>query len=447
MHVAARHTWRLLVAIIAAATALAGCSKDALTQLVIVVDTNMDVPSELDAVRIEVRDTRGDTRQASGALTGADATALPVFLPLVHSGGPLGPVDVRAVGLRRGLDVVERAASVFFVEGQTRVLRLHLLASCVGVSCAGEQTCAEMGCRPIAVDPTELGTWTGTVERDGGRPEDTGPPRDVGPECSAEVCNGVDDDCDGDIDEGFDLQTDLTHCGACDNACPVTPAHATPTCSAGGCGLFCDGGFADCDGDGANGCEASLADPNTCGDCTTQCTGATPLCNVTGGRTACVVRCTGSTTRCGTSCVDTDTDALHCGACDSPCPDAANASATCRSGTCGLSCDSGFDDCDGRAATGCETSLRTLTDCGACGTACAPANATGACGSGSCAIGMSDAGFGDCTGGVGNGCETTLRTTTNCGACGTACAPANATGDCSSGLVSPFESSGVSSFA
>ena len=434
MLVAARRVGFLLPGLLVAAAALAGCSKDALTQLVVVVDTDMDVPSELDAIRIEVRNGLDELQQANGSLTGADATTLPVFLSLVHSGGPLGPVEVRAVGLRRGADIVERRASVFFVEGQTRVLRLNLLASCVDVMCSAEQTCAEMGCRTVDIAPTELGTWTGTVERDGGPPEDTGPPRDVGPECSTEVCNGVDDDCDGDIDEGFDLQTDLAHCGACDNACPATPADATSTCSTGSCGLTCDAGFDDCDGDATNGCEAPLTAPDTCGDCTTQCSGTTPLCEVSGGGASCVRRCTGGTTRCGTSCVDTDTDVLHCGACDSPCPDPAQATATCSGGTCGMSCDSGFDDCDGRSDTGCETSLRTTTDCGMCGRACAPANATGNCSSGSCAIGMCNAGFGDCTGGAGNGCETSLGTDTNCARCGDRCTPG---GSCVGGACLP----------
>jgi hypothetical protein len=36
---------------------------------------------------------------------------------------------------------------------------------------------------------------------------------------TAELCNGVDDDCDGLTDEDFNLQTDNQHCGQCNNAC------------------------------------------------------------------------------------------------------------------------------------------------------------------------------------------------------------------------------------
>ncbi len=38
-------------------------------------------------------------------------------------------------------------------------------------------------------------------------------------ECSAEACDGADNNCDGRADEGFDLATDPAHCGACGNAC------------------------------------------------------------------------------------------------------------------------------------------------------------------------------------------------------------------------------------
>jgi len=38
-------------------------------------------------------------------------------------------------------------------------------------------------------------------------------------DCSAEQCNGDDDDCDGEVDNGFDLTSDAAHCGACGQSC------------------------------------------------------------------------------------------------------------------------------------------------------------------------------------------------------------------------------------
>ena len=60
-------------------------------------------------------------------------------------------------------------------------------------------------------------------------PDAAPPPVDMGdppPDaCLAaeETCNETDDDCDGTIDEGFDLMSDPAHCGACGQACPAPP--------------------------------------------------------------------------------------------------------------------------------------------------------------------------------------------------------------------------------
>ena len=66
-----------------------------------------------------------------------------------------------------------------------------------------------------------------------------------------EVCNGVDDDCDGAIDDGatcdggrsccagdcVDTVTDKRHCGACGNDCEAVcePPSIVDACVAGGC--------------------------------------------------------------------------------------------------------------------------------------------------------------------------------------------------------------------
>lgn len=83
---------------------------------------------------------------------------------------------------------------------------------------------------------------------------------------SLETCDGSDEDCDGRLDEDFDRDTDLAHCGACGRAC-VSGDRGTPACRAGECAVDCDPGFADCDGEPSNGCEASLSAASNCGRC------------------------------------------------------------------------------------------------------------------------------------------------------------------------------------
>lgn len=54
-----------------------------------------------------------------------------------------------------------------------------------------------------------------------------------------ETCNGVDDDCDGEVDEGFNLSTDNNNCGACGAVCTGNNnTFCTYSCSAGTCGGY-----------------------------------------------------------------------------------------------------------------------------------------------------------------------------------------------------------------
>ncbi len=74
--------------------------------------------------------------------------------------------------------------------------------------------------------------------------------------------------------------------------------------------------------------------------------------------------------------VDPTADPHNCGGCGTTCPVPANATATCSGSTCGLSCNSGYGNCDNQAGNGCEVNLNTsAANCGACGSACRLANA------------------------------------------------------------------------
>jgi len=84
-----------------------------------------------------------------------------------------------------------------------------------------------------------------------------------------------------------------------------------------------------------------------------------------------------------------------------------NALAVCSLAACVVgSCNTGFGNCDGAAANGCETDVRTdVAHCGACGNVCAPPHATGVCGSGSCGVAACAADFWDVNGNPVDGCE------------------------------------------
>jgi hypothetical protein len=181
---------------------------------------------------------------------------------------------------------------------------------------------------------------------------DSGP--DV-PPCVAtvETCNGMNDDCDELVDEGFDTSTDRANCGSCGNFCSDV-AFGVPTCVAGECGFACEDGFEDCNGSPSDGCEAILSTPATCGDCSTTCTGPTGLCE-TEPTPTCVSSCATTLTLCGDSCVNLATDGANCGSCGLVCPPRESASVSCVGGVCVTTCLDEFLDCDSVEGTGCET--------------------------------------------------------------------------------------------
>jgi len=169
-------------------------------------------------------------------------------------------------------------------------------------------------------------------------------------EGAPERCNGRDDDCDGEIDEGIDLSSDPEACGGCGNVCDLEAA--VPRCEASQCVIArCLPGAADLDGDPLNGCEAmcaieeTLPSPPFCDgpDC---CDGADNDCDGVDGEDH-----------------DTETDPRNCGGCSAACdgwPCAAECSApftemTCQAGLCVvIDCEYGHIDLDGDPHNGCE---------------------------------------------------------------------------------------------
>jgi hypothetical protein len=111
-----------------------------------------------------------------------------------------------------------------------------------------------------------------------------------------------------------------------------------------------------------------------------------------------------------------------------------NATTACAGGVCTITgCEPLFADCDRLPDNGCETPIDTLTDCGGCGVVCSLAGAVETCSGGTCAVTSCEAGYGDCDRSPANGCERSLTTTSDCGACGTPCTRAHATATCATG--------------
>jgi hypothetical protein len=223
---------------------------------------------------------------------------------------------------------------------------------------------------------------------------------------------------------------DVLHCGACATACSTV--HGKPSCNAGVCAIECAAGFADCNNDPTDGCEANLtADPLHCGSCADVCSqrNATAVCN--GGK--CVVtKCDTGFNDCNASGADgcesdPARDVTNCGGCGTSCV-VPGATAKCNAGQCQHTCDAGHHAC----GSACPADS-SPTQCGASCQACsAPSGGTPTCVAGACDF--------DCgtTTKCGASCVDTLTDKANCGACGHDCLG----GSCSAGKCQPIAVTG-----
>jgi hypothetical protein len=198
------------------------------------------------------------------------------------------------------------------------------------------------------------------------------------PSCAAGVCSLACDpgfgDCDGVLANGCetDTATSLVDCGTCGTVCVAF--NGTASCTAGFCALACAPGFGDCDRNPKNGCETGTAtDVANCGACGHACGSANGSASCAGG--ACVLHCDPGFADCDGNAAngcesELASDVASCGACGRVCG-SENAISSCTAGACAIACSAGYGDCDGAAADGCEASLTTdPANCGACGHAC-----------------------------------------------------------------------------
>jgi hypothetical protein len=132
--------------------------------------------------------------------------------------------------------------------------------------------------------------------------------------------------------------------------------------------------------------------------------------------------CAGGFHACGSNCEQDHPNVPDAGCsqgCNgTPCPTPSNGTAKCTSeGLCDSACGTGFDKTD----AGCQCPSGQMNCFNVCQQCCqdsdCPSNTK--CNSGTC--GGCQPGWGDCNNNMGDGCETHLNSTSNCGSCGHGC--------------------------
>jgi hypothetical protein len=151
----------------------------------------------------------------------------------------------------------------------------------------------------------------------------------------AEICDGVDNDCNGQVDELTDKNTDPVNCGACNTVCVYT--NAGGVCQGGTCSMGpCFVGYNNVNQSDADGCEYACTPTN----------GSVEACDLADND------CDGQVDE----TFNVATDPENCGSCGNDCTTLyPNTVGTCTASVCELGpCLAGYYDLDANAANGCE---------------------------------------------------------------------------------------------
>jgi endo-1,4-beta-D-glucanase Y len=135
---------------------IGACQAKQRTMLVVQVDSNMDVPTQLNKVDVAIT-VNGITKHWPYSLI--SDYKLPLHVGVVEASDGAGDITIVASGYLdpNSTAIVSETAIVGFVEGDSMELKLYLASECIAKACDQNKTCTMGGnCREKARKPSEL---------------------------------------------------------------------------------------------------------------------------------------------------------------------------------------------------------------------------------------------------------------------------------------------------
>jgi len=135
---------------------IGACQAKQRTMLVVQVDSNMDVPTQLNKVDVAIT-VNGITKHWPYSLI--SDYKLPLHVGVVEASDGAGDITIVASGYLdpNSTAIVSETAIVGFVEGDSMELKLYLASECIAKACDQNKTCTMGGnCRETTRQPSEL---------------------------------------------------------------------------------------------------------------------------------------------------------------------------------------------------------------------------------------------------------------------------------------------------
>lgn len=180
---------RRLVALAAAAALCSGCSAEQVTEIIVAINSDLDVPRELEQVDFQVKDVdRGIEVVREGFdLTPSGGARLPMTIGLIPGDrrDQLIHITVDGLGPQLPRGSLRSEARLHYVIDEILLVRINLRRSCINVSCKATETCVGGTCVPFDKIPVMPYTPDAAHAPLDGGPLPDGPSPDLDPPVDA----------------------------------------------------------------------------------------------------------------------------------------------------------------------------------------------------------------------------------------------------------------------